>query len=70
MTLPNERCRYFTQDNWNILDTASIAFLLVAFLFRVLALVLKANQDVFGPILGADDFSEQARHTLKTKKWT
>ncbi|CAN0371819.1 unnamed protein product, partial [Laminaria digitata] len=28
---------YFTQDNWNILDTASIAFILVAFTFRMLA---------------------------------
>lgn len=29
--------RHFTQDNWNILDTSSIAFILVAFTFRLLA---------------------------------
>lgn len=29
--------RYFAKDNWNILDTASILCVLIAFIFRLMA---------------------------------
>lgn len=57
--------RYFTQDNWNILDTLSITSILVAFIFRMLALWLNADENTLVTrsrflLVIVPDFSEQA----------
>lgn len=49
--------RYFSQDNWNILDTSAITCVLVAFIFRTLALGLNTNPNMPEPLItGSDNF--------------